>query len=62
MYISHIHIYGYDIHISIFTQPSYLPSLLGLLNTPTASLLRSKTPLPTSVLNMTLNNLMVRFQ
>ena len=38
-----------------------LPSRLGLKNTPTASLQRGKTP-PTSVLDMTLNNLMVRFQ
>ena len=50
-----------------------LPSRLGLWNTPTDSLQRAKTPLPTSVLSrrvpppisvldMTLNNLMVRFQ
>ena len=38
------------------------PSRLELLNTLTASLLRGKTPPPTSVLNITLNNLMVRFQ
>ena len=37
------------------------PSQLGLQNTLTASLQRDKTPL-TSVLDMTLNNLMVRFQ
>ena len=37
-----------------------LPSWLGLENTPTASLQRGKAP-PTSVLDMTLNNLMVRF-
>ena len=36
------------------------PSRLGLYNTPTATLQRGKTP-PTSVLGMTLNNLMVRF-
>ena len=36
-------------------------SRLRLKNTLTASLLRSKTP-PTSVLDMTLNNLMARFQ
>ena len=34
---------------------------LGPQNTPTASLQRSKTP-PTSVLDMTLNNLMVKIQ
>ena len=33
----------------------------GLGNTPTASLLRGKTP-PTNVQDMTLNSLMVRFQ
>ena len=38
-----------------------MSSQLGLPNTPTASLLKGKTP-PTSVLDMTLNNLMVRFQ
>ena len=37
------------------------PNRLGLQNTPTASLQRGNTP-PTSVLHMTLNNLMVRFQ
>ena len=37
------------------------PSQLGLLNTPTASLQIGKT-LPTSVLDMTLNNFMVRLQ
>ena len=41
-----------------------LPSQLGevLLNTLTASLQRVKNPLPTSVLDITLNNLMARFQ
>ena len=38
-----------------------LPSQLELYNTLTAALQRGKTP-PTSVLFMTLNNLMVRFQ
>ena len=38
-----------------------LPSWLGLQNRTTASLKRGKTP-QTSVLDMTLNNLMVRFQ
>ena len=38
-----------------------LPSQLGLLNTPNASLQRDKTP-STCVLDMTLNNLIVRFQ
>ena len=37
------------------------PSWLGLQNTPTASLQRSKTP-PTSALNMTQNNRKVSFQ
>ena len=37
------------------------PSQLGLQNTQTTSLLRSKTP-PISVLLMTLNNMMVRLQ
>ena len=39
-----------------------LPSWLGLKNTLTASLQRGETPLPTSVLDMTLNNLIVRFE
>ena len=38
-----------------------LPCRLGLWNAMTASLQRGKT-LPTSILQMTLNNLMVRFQ
>ena len=38
-----------------------LPSRLGPWNTPAASLQRGKTP-PMSVLDMTLNNLMVQFQ
>ena len=37
------------------------PTWVGLQNTPTASLQRSKTP-PMSILDMTLNNLMVRLQ
>ena len=37
------------------------PSWLGLLNIPTESLKKDKT-LPKSVLDMTLNNLMVRLQ
>ena len=43
-------------------ETGQLPSWLGrgLLNTPTASLQQG--PPPTSVLDMTLNNLMVRFQ
>ena len=39
-----------------------LPSQLGLQNTPTASLQRSKTPTPTSVLDFTPNNQMARLQ
>ena len=39
-----------------------LPSQLGLKNTLIAPLQRGKTPPITCVLNMTLNNLMVRFQ
>ena len=40
-----------------------LPSRLRLYNTPTASLQRGNpTPVPTTVLDMILNNLMVRFQ
>ena len=39
-----------------------LPSQLLLKNTPTASLQGGKTPSPMSVLDMTENNLMVRFQ
>ena len=39
-----------------------LPSQLGLKNTLTAPLQRGKTPPLTSVLDMTLNNLMMRFQ
>ena len=38
------------------------PRWLGLSNTLTASLQRDKTPTPASVLDMTLNNLMVMFQ
>ena len=38
-----------------------LPSQLGLYNTPTAPLQRSKTSSTTSFLDMTLNNLIVRF-
>ena len=45
---------------SEFKPVELWPSRLGLLNTPTASLQRSKTP-TTGVLDMTLNNLMVRF-
>ena len=40
----------------------FLPSRLGLWNTPTPSLQRGKNPAPTSVLDMTLNNLMVRLK
>ena len=39
-----------------------IQSGLGLLNTPTAPLQRSKNSLLTSVLDMILNYLMVRFQ
>ena len=38
------------------------PSWLGQENTPTAFLPRGKTPPPTSVLDITLNNLMMRLQ
>ena len=47
---------------SIFSNIFSWPSRLGLQNTLTASLQRGKTPLPTSVLYITLNNLMVRLQ
>ena len=43
-------------------QLKSLPSQLELKNTPTASLQRGKTSPPTSVLDITLNNPMVRFQ
>ena len=44
------------------TDFSDLPSLLGLKNTQTTPLQRGLTPPPTSFLDMTLNNLIVRFQ
>ena len=45
-----------------FTIMFHLPSWLKPYNTPTASLQRSKNPHSTSVLVMTLNNWMVKFQ
>ena len=54
-----------DLHMLMIVTPKVippiLPSRLGLRNTPTAPLQRGKTT-PTSVLDMTLNNLMGRVQ
>ncbi len=49
--------------MKVLTIPSIIrwPCQLGLRNTPTTFLQKDKTP-PTSVLDMTLNNLMVRLQ
>ena len=52
----------YSISEKGVTPSLFLPSRLELQNTPTASLQRGKTPTPTSVLDMTLNNQMVKFQ
>ena len=49
-------------HVYLLFNPySLWPSRLGMLNTPTASLQRGKTP-PTNVLIVTQNNLIVRLQ
>ena len=48
-------------HFMIFFSAQHLPSRLGMYNTPTASLQRGKTH-TMSILDMTLNNLMVKFQ
>ena len=57
--LSYIYIY---IYISIVCSKSRLPSQLWLLNTPTVPLQSGKPPHSMSVQDMTLNNLMVRFQ
>ena len=52
-----------NLHDTFWMIPNLLPSWLGLMNTLTAPLQMGKIPpTPTCVLNMTLNNLMVRFQ
>ena len=59
-FLSFIFFKTYSSFLSAFSLFTW-PSRLGLQNTPSASLKRSKTP-PTSVLDMTLNNLIVRLQ
>ena len=59
--ISYWHVCKHLSKLSIYVTMFILPSRLKLQNTPTVSLQRGKTH-PTNVLDMTLYNLMVRFQ
>ena len=53
--------WGHPVYICFIPNIVHGPSHLRVQNTPTASLQRGKTS-PTSLLDMTWNNLMVRFQ